>query len=245
MKKTPNSGRDVIEFSTLESRCVYLPNERMKMEYKYITDCSKELGLDLVRRGWRRFGNYFSRPNCGPCNKCLSLRIDVQNFNFSKSIKKVINKNKETKIIIQKPSVSYKHIKLYEKYHRYMQRKKGWDYYNITSSSYYDLYVKGFSTFGREILYYRDDKLIGVDLIDTLDDGISSIYFYYDPSFSKYSLGNYSIYKEIELAKQKDLKWIYLGYYVRDCDSLNYKIKYMPYQILQNLPSLDEEDIWS
>jgi arginine-tRNA-protein transferase len=157
---------------------------------------------------------------------------------------RVISKNKNTKIVIQKPSNTDEHIDLYKKYHRYMQDKKGWEYYNITKDSYHDLYVKGFSTFGKEILYYIDDKLVGIDLVDFLDDGISAIYFYYDPAFKNFSLGNYSIYKQIELAKQKDLRWIYLGYYIEDCNSLNYKANYKPHQILQNLPDLEEEDIW-
>ncbi len=126
-----------------------------------------------------------------------------------------------------------------------MQLKKGWDYYNVNSESYYDLYVKGFGIFGREILYIRDSKLVGVDLVDFLDDGLSSIYFYYDPDFSKFSLGNYSIYKQIEMAKERELKWIYLGYYVKECDSLNYKINYKPYEILQNSPNFEQESIWS
>jgi arginine-tRNA-protein transferase len=86
--------------------------------------------------------------------------------------------------------------------------------------------------------------LVGVDLVDFLDDGLSAIYFYYDPDFAKYSLGNYSIYKQIEMAKERELKWIYLGYYVKDCDSLNYKVNFTPYEILQNNDELDEAAVW-
>jgi arginine-tRNA-protein transferase len=245
MKKALSSSGDIVEFSTLESKCVYLSNERMKMEYKYIKYCSEKLSSDLIKRGWRRFGDYYSRPNCDACDKCLSLRIDVEKFNFSKSVRKVLAKNRDTKMILRKPSVSVEHLNLYEKYHRYMQIKKGWDYYSVNADSYHDLYAKGFSTFGREILYIRDSKLVGVDLVDFLDDGLSAIYFYYDPDFSKYSLGNYSIYKQIEMAKERELKWIYLGYYVKECDSLNYKINYKPYQILRNNPDLSEVAVWS
>jgi arginine-tRNA-protein transferase len=155
-----------------------------------------------------------------------------------------MSKNKDTKIIIRKPSVSMEHLNLYEKYHRYMQKKKEWDYYPVNADSYYDLYAKGYSTFGREIIYIRDSKLVGVDLVDFLDDGLSAIYFYYDPDYNKFSLGNFSIYKQIELAKERNLKWIYLGYYVKDCDSLNYKINFSPNEILQNNPELGEAAIW-
>ncbi len=245
LRSALNSSGDIVEFSTLESKCVYLSNELMKMEYKYIKHCSPNLSSNLIHQGWRRFGNYYSRPNCNSCDKCKSIRIDVQKFKFSKSARKIVKNNSDTKIVIRKPSVSSEHLNLYEKYHRFMQIKKGWDYYSVNSDSYYDLYVKGFSTFGREILYIRENKLVGVDLVDFLDDGLSAIYFYYDPDFSKFSLGNYSIYEQIQIAKQKGLKWIYLGYYVEKCDSLNYKINYKPHQILQNNPRFNETAIWN
>ena len=92
MKKSPLGTRDVIEFSTLKSRCVYLPSELMKMEYKYITNCNEFLNASLVKRGWRRFGEYFSRPNCDNCNACQSLRIDVENFKPSRSQRRVLKK---------------------------------------------------------------------------------------------------------------------------------------------------------
>lgn len=244
LRSALSSKSDIVEFSTLESECVYLKDELMKMQYKYIKHSTPSLNAKLISRGWRRFGDYYSRPNCNSCSKCQSLRIDVEKFNFTKSVRKVLSKNLDTKMIIRKPSASKEHLILYEKYHKFMQLKKGWEYYSINLDSYYDLYVKGFGIFGREILYIRDQKLVGVDLVDFLDDGLSSIYFYYDPNFSKFSLGNYSIYKQIEMAKDRELKWIYLGYYVKDCDSLNYKINYKPYEILQNNPNFNEVSIW-
>ncbi len=245
MKKSPLGNLDIIEFSTLKSRCVYLPDKLMKMQYKYIIECNEFVNAQLIKRGWRRFGEYFSRPNCDNCTACQSLRIDVKNFKFSRSQKRVLKKNSDTRILVRKPSVTYEHLELYEKYHRFMVKKKGWDYYSVDAQSYHDLYVKGYATFGNEILYYRDKKLIGVDLIDYLDDGISSIYFYYDPDYANYSLGVFSMLKEIEFAKKRELDWIYLGYYVKDCDSLNYKVNYKPHQILRNLPSLKEDYDWS
>jgi len=244
MRKSPFRENDIIEFSTLKSRCVYLEDQNMTMQYKYINNCTESLNADLVKRGWRRFGKYFSRPNCESCNACESLRIDVKNFTFSKSQRRLLKKNQDTGILVRKPWVTQDHLRLYEKYHRFMETKKGWDYFEINADSYHDLYIKGFSTFGNEILYYRDHKLIGVDLIDYMDDGISSIYFYYDPDYREFSLGTYSLLKQIEFAKKRELDWIYLGYYVKECESLNYKERYKPYQILQNLPDLNEKFIW-
>ncbi len=244
MRKVPLVDTDIIEFSTLESDCVYLPGKKMKMAYKYIKECSLTLSTKLVQRGWRRFGHYYSAPACEGCDACQSLRIDVKKFQFSKSARRVMKKNKQTRILVRKPTISSEHLALYEKYHRYMQEKKGWEYYPLTLESYGDLYAKGFSSYGYEILYIRDQKLVGVDLVDFLEDGLSAIYFYYDPDYAHLSLGKYSIYKQIEMARKRELSWIYMGYYVKECDSLNYKEIYQPNQRLFGIPTLDQEAKW-
>ena len=235
--------QDVIEFSTLQSRCVYLPDKLMKMRYKYIKNAPEPLNNSLVRRGWRRFGDYYSRPECAACNACVSMRIDVARFTPSRSQKRVW-KQKGIRHFVRKPVVTYEHLKLYEKYHRHMQQKRGWDYYSVDASSYYDLYVRGYGTFGTEVDYYYEGNLIGVDLIDYLDDGISANYFYYDPDYARLSPGTYSLLKQIDFARERELSWIYLGYYVRDCQSLRYKERFRPFQILRNQPGEDAEPEW-
>jgi arginine-tRNA-protein transferase len=244
VKKIPFFDDEVIEFTTLETKCVYLDDKRMQMSYKYINDCSSSLASTLTKQGWRRFGKYFSRPSCKECSECISLRVDVKNFYLSRSARRVIRKNAHTHSVLTTPSQDQKKLELYEKYHKYMQKKKGWDYYPINEESYDDLYIKGASSFAKEVDYFIDDKLVGVDLIDIIDDGISAIYFYYDPDFQSYSLGRFSLFKQIELAKSLELDWIYLGYSVERCGSLNYKLSYKPHQRLLNSPSLNEEPIW-
>ena len=235
---------NIIEFSTLPATCEYLKNETFTNHYKYIFDCSFELNSKLVKGGWRRFGKYFLRPNCKDCNQCKSLRIDVENFKFSKSARRVINKNKDTKTVICSPTCTFETLDLYAKYHKFMHTKRSWKYYDITVQAYNEFYVDGANSFGREALYFVDKKLAGVDLFDFADDGISSIYFFYDPEYSHLSLGKYSIYRQILLAKEKNLKYIYLGHYVENCQSLKYKAQYKPYELLVELPEFNEDIDW-
>ena len=126
-----------------------------------------------------------------------------------------------------------------------MKDKKEWTYNETTPEHYHQSFVTGHGDFGYEVLYFDEEKLIGVDLIDILEDGISSIYFYYDPDYSKYSLGKLSLYNQIKLAQRSHKKWIYLGYYVKDCPSLSYKSEYKPYITLEGRPSEYEEFNWS
>ncbi len=232
------------EFS-LNDKCSYLQNKEQITHYKVIENCSTQNCQDLVERGYRRFGKMYFRPICEGCNECQSIKIDVNNFNFSKSQRKIIKKAEHIKSYVQTPTLSQAHLDLFEKYHLFMKNKKGWTYNETTAEHYYQSFVTGHNEFGYEVLYFDEDKLIGVDLIDILEDGISSIYFYYDPNYSKYSLGKLSLYNQIKFAQRSKKKWIYLGYYVEDCPSLSYKAEYKPYVTLKGRPSEYEDFIWS
>lgn len=45
--------------------------------------------------------------------------------------------------------------------------------------------------------YYLDDELIAVGVVDLLPESVSSVYFFYDPAYKKYSLGVYGVLSEI------------------------------------------------
>lgn len=229
-----------ISFCTLEDECPYIKGNSCFMEYKFIKNCSKTLNQELVTRGWRRFGAYFSRPICKDCKECLGLRIKVDEFALSKSLRRVMKKNIHTQIILKKPNLSNEHLYLYEKYHEFMQEKRGWKVNSLNFRQYYNLYVDGAFDFGYELDFFVDDKLVCVDLIDILEDGISSIYCFYDPEYGDLSLGKFSLLTEIKFAKIRTLPYIYLGYFVAGCQSLMYKADYTPNEILKRTSSLDE-----
>jgi len=232
------------DFCTLDYECAYLKGKSVRMNYKYVLESNSSFNSAVIERGWRRFGNYYFYPICNGCDECKSLRVDVENFKPSKSQRKAINRNKNTKIVVQKPSVSKAHIDLYNKYHTYKALKDGWRGKNITSSEYYENFAEGPYDFGKEVLYFVDEKLVGVDLIDITQDGISSIYFFYDPDYARLSLGTFSLIKQIEFAKILKKKWIYLGYWVDGCKAFAYKTKFKPLQILDGFPKFTQEPQW-
>lgn len=232
------------DFSMLDYECAYIPGNKVRMNYKYVSNASKKFATAVIQRGWRRFGKYFFHPICNGCNECKSIRIDAQNYHYSKSQKKSIKRNAETKIIVQKPSLTQAHIDLYNKYHAHKSQTDNWSHRNISQREYHENFVDGAHDFGKEVLYIKDDKLIGVDLIDVLDDGISAIYFYYDPEYARLSLGTYSLLYQVQLAKILDLKWIYLGYWVDGCKAFAYKPKFQPQEILDGFPHVSEQPLW-
>jgi len=227
-----------------DNNCAYLPGKSMRMSSKQVEDVSITFATNVTQRGWRRFGRHFFYPSCVDCTECKSMRIDINNYKYSKSQRKIINKNEETKIVIQEPNISQARIDLYNKYHLYKAKKDGWKHTNITGKEYYENFVDGAYDFGKELLYFIDDKLVGVDLIDILDDGISSVYCYYDPDYPRFSLGTYSLLYEIKLAQTLGLEWIYLGYWIDGYKAFEYKENFQPIQILEGYPRIAEQPQW-
>ncbi|SFV54548.1 Arginine-tRNA-protein transferase [hydrothermal vent metagenome] len=214
------------------------------MNYKYVAEASSTFATAVIARGWRRFGNYFFHPICEGCDACKSIRIDTKHYKYSKSQRKSIKRNQDTEIIVQKPTLTQDHLTLYNKYHSFKAETDAWKHRKISQREYQENFVEGAHEFGKEVLYIRDKKLIAVDLIDILDDGISSIYCYYDPDYASLSLGTYSLIYQIKLAKVLDLPWIYLGYWVDGCKAFAYKPRFQPQEILHGFPDVQHTPEW-
>lgn len=225
-------------------KCSYLDGLEQTLHYKMIDNCSKECNHTFVEMGYRRFGKMYFRPICSQCDECKSIKIDVERFKWSKSKRRILRRAQDIEIFIQQPTITQAHLDLFKKYHQYKHEKNGWDYHEVTINGYFTSFVDGAYDYGYEVLYFHDKKLIGVDLIDILPEGISSIYFYYDPDYNYYNLGKLSLYYQIIMAKERGLKWIYLGYYVKDCPSLTYKADYKPFLTLQGRPDNIAEAYW-
>jgi len=235
----------ILEFLEEDKTCSYFDDKICDIRYKYMEHCSSDEQLKMLERGWRRFGNMHFVPECRECTACTTIRIDIKKFEFSKSQRRVLNKNKDTDVYIQKPTVTYEHIDLFNKYHDVMHQKKNWELNIIDVNEYNNSYVNGAHNFGKEILYFRDDKLIGVALSDMMQGGMSAVYCYYDHDFEHLSIGQFSILAQISIAKQNNIPYLYLGYWIKDHFSMGYKERYAPFEVLENRPKLDEKTIWS
>jgi arginine-tRNA-protein transferase len=223
----------LVRFLAAPSSCGYLPNETWRLEYDLVRQMSAAEYMERMRRGWRRFGASLFRPQCPMCAACRSLRVLVDRFQPSRSQRRCRKTNEGVvQLRVGKPSVSRAKLELYDRYHAHQTVAKDWPFHDAKDAAgYVQSFVDNpFPT--EEWCYYVGMKLVGVGYVDDLPGGLSAIYFFYDPAERARSLGTWNVLNLLEQATARRVPHVYLGYYVAGCASMEYKIRYVPNQLL-------------
>jgi leucyl-tRNA---protein transferase len=228
-----------------DSACSYLPDQLSRFEHRWIWSLSSQQYEALLSRGWRRFGRALFRPTCRTCRECRSLRVVLADAQATKSQRRCRNRNSDIRIIVQSPTVTEEHVALYNAYHSDMHQRRGWPLQTTTCDDYYGFFVDGEFEFSREFLYLQGDRLIGIGLVDMTDRVQSSLYFVHHPEWRDRSPGTFSVLSEIEAGQAAGREYLYLGYYIRDCRSMNYKNRFRPHEFLQSNVSDAETPVWA
>lgn len=234
-----------IEIMGTESACSYLDGRNSMMRYRIAMTLKGERYEALLERGWRRFGRTLFRPECRACNECQSLRVDIGNFKPSKSQRKAKNRNSGVQLTVQRPTITDEHLELYNAYHLDMHERRGWPFREIDYPQYHESFIEGGFSFSREFQYRLDGELIALGLVDMTGQVMSSIYFFHHPDYREQALGTMSVLREIEVGARTGHQWLYLGYYIRDCGSMNYKNRFSPHQILSEYVQDSEPAVWN
>lgn len=181
---------------------------------------------ELITIGFRRSGEIVLRPACGHCQQCVSLRIPVADFLPSKSQRRKIKANNDINVnLVTTPDYS----KYHDLYAQYITSKHAESEEMQNVDNIFDTFLSSqwSNTFSIEFSL-ANDELVCVAICDQLKDGWSDVYTFYNPTMTKRSLGNFAILAQIELLKQRAEKYLYLGYWIKDCDKMNYKTQYKP-----------------
>jgi arginine-tRNA-protein transferase len=181
----------------------------------------------LIANGFRRSGDEVYRPYCPQCSQCVPVRVPVAQFKPNRNQKRCLQKNRQTTATIKPAVFEQAHYDLYLRYqnHRHaegnMAKSTPNEYIRFLGSSWCDTQFIEFSI---------ADELAAVAIVDRVDDALSAVYTFFDPKFSSHSPGVYAVLWQIDYARKQGLKWLYLGFWIADCQKMNYKDQYQPLQ---------------
>lgn len=224
----------LVRFITPPARCEFLPDRQRQLEYDIVRRISRTEYMELMRDGWRRFGHAIFRHACSSCRMCQSLRVPVATFRPDRSQSRAWKANHDVRLEIGEPALTHEKQALFDAFHRHQHDAKGWPVQTGgETASFVD---NPFPT--EEWRYFLQDRLIAVGYVDALPEGLSAIYFFYDPAERERSLGTFNVMSVIASARERGLPHAYLGYYVAGCRSLEYKGRFKPNEIL------DDQGAW-
>ena len=226
-------------FETVIDDCPYLEGERsasILVDPEHAIDT--HLFALLSRSGFRRSGDMLYTPKCPNCKACVSVRIPVDKFSPSKSQKRIWKKNHDIRITIEEVAFRQKHFDLYLKYQR--ARHPDSTMCDDDPNKYISFIESNYSK-SRFLCMYVDKKLIGISVVDQFEGGISAVYTFFDPEYSKRSLGTYIILYMIKISRLRKVPYVYLGYWIDQSAKMNYKRHFKPLEgyIDRNWVNLD------
>jgi len=198
----------------------------------------------LLARGYRRFGSQLFRPACRDCDQCRSLRVPVRHFTPTASDRRILAKNKNIRAELHPLFATNEHVELYNLYHRFMHQHRGWPLQRATFESYRSEFLSGPVKLGRQWLYFDDDRLVGIAFMDLAPNAISLVYCFYHPDWRARSPGTFSILNQFLYAQNLGLEHAYLGYWIEACQSMNYKGRFQPREVLTKYPGEGAPPVW-
>jgi arginine-tRNA-protein transferase len=98
----------------------------------------------------------------------------------------------------------------------------------------YEAFIKTKMVDTRFFLFYEQDELLAVSVVDFLEQGLSAVYTFFDPDQSQRSLGNFAILWQIKKCQELGLPYLFLGYWIKGCGKMEYKTKFRPLEMLIN-----------
>lgn len=226
----PTPASDLVVVYDATQECPYLDGRVARMPLEFPRRALTPTDVDqLLELGYRRTGNMFYRTNCPSCRECIPTRVDVNVFQETRSMRRVLNRaHRELEIELGVPQVDYRRVELFNEHrdHRELSR------HGEASESDYREFLVSTCIETIEMSFKKDGRLTGVAILDVGARSLNAVYTYFATSAQPYSIGTLAILKQMELARRTDRQFVYLGLYVEDNAHLNYKARFRPQQRL-------------
>jgi arginine-tRNA-protein transferase len=224
-------------YVTAPQPCPYLAD---RVERKLFTGLQgsegQALNDALSKQGFRRSQNVLYRPACADCSACISARIRVADFTPSKSQNRTLRRNAK---LTRGAHTAWATEEQYDLFKTYLETRHA-------DGGMADMDIFEFGAMIEEtpvrtrIVEYTqinengEPHLKYACLTDILDDGISMVYSFFDPTMANQSPGKFMIIDHVEIAREMELDYVYLGYWVPGSPKMDYKSQFTGLELFIN-----------
>ena len=213
-----------------EHDCSYLPGRVARSAFVdpgFEMDATVYSGL--VAQGFRRSGGLVYRPHCQRCSACLPARVGSAQFVPARSQRRNWSRNADLSISINLGQFSDEYFELYVRYQA--GRHAGGAMERMSRSECREFLIAPWGV--TRCVEFRDEvgKLMAVAVIDVLNDGYSCVYTFFEPDVPDRGLGTFAVLWQLAEARKRRLPWVYLGFWISNCQKMSYKSSFQPLQV--------------
>ncbi len=224
-------------FLTAPSPCPYLPGREERKVFAHLPLLDGAAVNDaLTQGGFRRSQNIAYRPACESCAACVSARLPVADYIFSRSERRILARNRGLERHVVEAEATIEQFDLLRRYLTF--RHAGGGMADMTWPDYVAMVED--TAVRTHMVEYRSraadggpGELAACALVDQLADGLSLVYSFFDPGYQRNSLGSFMILDHLIQAGLMELPYVYLGYWVQGSRKMDYKAKFSPLEVLR------------
>ena len=218
-------------FLTPGGPCPYLPGRTERKVFARLGgNLAQPLSEALTHSGFRRSQSIAYRPACEGCSACVSVRVKADQFAASRNQKRILKRSDDlvrTEVQAEATREQFALLRTYLD-----SRHPGGGMSDMGLFDYVAMVEE--TPVDTRIIEYRDagGALLACALTDRLKDGLSMVYSFFHPGEEARSLGTYMILDHVRAAREAGLPYVYLGYWVRGSEKMDYKIRFAPLEAL-------------